>query len=302
MTNSGPQRYAIGADIGGTHITSALVDLNSKTLLEGSLTHQPVDSAGLPKEILPAWTATIRQSMQLVAAPEIAGIGIAMPGPFDYENGISWIRGTAKFDHLYGMNIKKALAASLDLPTESIAFMNDANCFLFGESWVTEQEYHSVIGITLGTGFGAAFYKDRQMVSTGKGVPPDAEFFPIPYLDGMSEDYISARGIIKDYHQRGGEPVTGVKTIAERAMEKEAKALAAFEDFGTKLGDFLGYWLREFEAEALIIGGNISRSADLFLPAFYEALQKQQTRVKVIQSRLLDKAGILGAARQFERP
>ena len=39
----------------------------------------------------------------------IGGIGIAIPGPFDYGNGISLIKDLEKYESLYGTNIKETL-------------------------------------------------------------------------------------------------------------------------------------------------------------------------------------------------
>ena len=122
--------YAIGVDIGGTHITSSVVDLSQKQLVVDTLHHQMVDASASPEPILDTWAATIRQSMDCVPGGALAGVGIAMPGPFDYENGISRIRGLAKYEQLYGYNVKEALMKRLELPSNKIQFMNDANCFL----------------------------------------------------------------------------------------------------------------------------------------------------------------------------
>ena len=193
------KKYAIGVDIGGTHITSAAVDLEKKMFVADSLFHHKVNAHDQPDPILTVWASTIQKSIKCVREDQLAGVGIAMPGPFDYKNGISKIKGVAKYESLFDLNIKQAFQKRLNLSGEKIRFMNDANCFLFGESWVTKEAYQKIIGITIGTGFGAAFLQDRQIVSKGKGVPPDAEFFPIPFLEGLSEDYISSRGMIKKY-------------------------------------------------------------------------------------------------------
>ena len=39
---------------------------------------------------------------------EVKAIGIAIPGPFDYVNGICLIKGVAKYENLYGFNIADA--------------------------------------------------------------------------------------------------------------------------------------------------------------------------------------------------
>lgn len=291
--------YAIGADIGGTHITSAMVNLVEKRIVSDSIFHQRVDASGWPSAVVPVWAATLKKSMALVPEGQLAGVGLAMPGPFDYKNGVSQITGLTKYERLFGLNVKHALSTQLGLEMDVVRLMNDANCFLFGESWLTQKAYKSIVGITLGTGFGAAFFKNGQIVETGKGVPPNAEFFPIPFKGETIEDYISSRGILRSYKEETGIQLPGVKEVAKLAAQGKEAALAVMSAFGATLGNFLGDWLREFEAEALIIGGNISQAHTMFLPTFEKVLQKQGLKVDVIISQLLDEAGILGAGRLF---
>ena len=292
-------RYAVGADIGGTHITSALVDLEKKEILPGSDFHQKVDAAGWPSKVIPTWGDILKKSMEVVPSEHLAGVGLAIPGPFDYENGISQITGLTKYERLFGLNVKHALGQYLGLDMERIRLMNDANCFLYGESWITKKDYQRVIGITLGTGFGAAFLSDAQIVQSGPGVPPNAEFFPIPFRGETAEDYISSRGILRLYKKETGIQLGGVKDVATRAGEGELFALTVLKEFGDTLGAFIGSWLKDFGAEALIIGGNISRAHSYFLSALEASLLKQGVDVDLIISQLLDQAGILGAGRLF---
>jgi glucokinase len=56
-------------------------------------------------------------------------IGFAMPGPFDYEKGISWLNGNAKYETLYGYDLKLLLAEHLGVYKENIYFINDAAAF-----------------------------------------------------------------------------------------------------------------------------------------------------------------------------
>lgn len=291
--------YAIGADIGGTHITSAVVNLAEKSILSGSVFHQKVNAGDWPSAVIPVWAATLKKSIAQVPDGQLAGVGLAMPGPFDYDNGVSQITGLTKYERLFGLNVKHALSEELNLEMDAVRLMNDANSFLFGESWLTEKNYQRIIGITLGTGFGAAFFKDGCIVEAGQGVPPNAEFFPLPFRGATSEDYISSRGILKAYHAKTGNRVEGVREVADLAAQGDAAALAVMAEFGETLGAFLGNWLNDFGAEALIIGGNISRAHAFFIPTFEKVLQSQGLEVDVIISQLLDQAGILGAGRLF---
>ena len=40
-------------------------------------------------------------------------LAFRMPGPFDYVKGISYIRGVAKYENLYGFNIADAVSDEL---------------------------------------------------------------------------------------------------------------------------------------------------------------------------------------------
>src|SRR5690606_9885973 len=127
---------------------------------------------------------------------DLAGIGIAMPGPFDYVNGISLIKGLGKYEALYGMNIKGELKARMMLPQDvPVIFANDAVCFARGEySYGSALGYRRVVALTLGTGLGAAFLEDGRRVDKGPEVPDGGVLYNIPYGNGIAEDCFSTRG------------------------------------------------------------------------------------------------------------
>ncbi|HXB09640.1 MAG TPA: hypothetical protein VNW04_21085, partial [Puia sp.] len=142
------QRLSLGVDIGGTHISAAL--LLDNQLITDTLRRIPVDPRGDAPMLLDTWAGLINAVMGLAPATQnVSGIGIAMPGPFDYLNGISMIRGLDKYESLYGINIREALrerlaapgsttpvsgTQSLAAPTIPISFGNDAACFGLGEA------------------------------------------------------------------------------------------------------------------------------------------------------------------------
>ena len=109
----------VGVDIGGSHITAAQVDIKTSEVVESTRMRRSVNSGQGASSIIGQWCEVIREAW---GAPVNASkkIGIAMPGPFDYQNGISFIKGQNKYDLLYGLNIKELLAASLNLKVENI--------------------------------------------------------------------------------------------------------------------------------------------------------------------------------------
>ena len=77
-------------DVGGTFIKSGLISADG-TLLDGSQQTVPIDSNGTKEKICNSLTAAVAQGIALSRyfgyAP--AGVGICMPGPFNYITGVS---------------------------------------------------------------------------------------------------------------------------------------------------------------------------------------------------------------------
>lgn len=289
------KRYVIGADIGGSHITAALVDLSGGAVVEDCKFKEPVKAAAGAGEIITRWTACISRVFA-AANTEVAAIGIAMPGPFDYPGGISLIKGVAKYESLYGMNIREKLKASLEF-SKGIYFENDASCFALGEAWTGEGAGCSrMVAVTLGTGLGGTFLINNEIVHKGKGVPPEGYIYHLPYKAGIAEDYISSRWLLNEYHQRSGQRLGEVKSMAELAEKLDPVALALFRELGEALGEVLAPWLSDFDAERIVIGGNIRKAHPYFLPALQACLQKNNIKTSVHISCRGENSALSGAA------
>src|SRR5512147_2288322 len=103
------QNIAIGADIGGSHISCAAVDLEAGKVLRDTFSERAVNNEAQATEIISGWASCLRDVLNRIPAENIKGIGFAMPGPFDYVNGICLIKGVAKYENLYGFNIADAV-------------------------------------------------------------------------------------------------------------------------------------------------------------------------------------------------
>ncbi len=253
-----PTGIGLGVDIGGTHISAALTQ--DGHILPQTYQRTSIDPAASASIVLDTLAGLIR-TVQAAADQPLDNIGIAMPGPFDYPNGISMIQGLNKYEHLYGLNIREALyerladAAGKQTP---IRFANDAACFGLGAAVSDEGRQHKkIIAITLGTGFGACFIDNQHLVTGGIGVPPNGYLYDIPFKDGIAEDYISTRWLLNAY------PANDVRQLAQLA-KSDVKAAAVLEQFGVHLGALLTPWILRFEADAVIIGGSIARAYALF--------------------------------------
>ncbi len=273
-------------DIGGSHIGASLCNLETLQL-------EQTGSAPLPSN--PASEEFIqilsRLGRSLSGAAEIAGTSLAFPGPFDYEAGIS--RMEHKLVALNGVDLKFALAAELGLQPIQIRFLNDAAAALLGEVGAGAAIGVSrVVVLTLGTGIGSGFAVDGKIATEADGAPPDGEVWNLPFRGVTVEELISTRAIQKDYQERTGKEASVASIAAEAATNPDARAV--FTHFGKHLGLFIEEMLEPFAPQIIVLGGGISQSSPLFLPAAEAEIHIPGLRI--VPSTLLDKAALVGAA------
>ncbi len=294
MIKSEISNYAVGVDIGGSHISSAVIDLKNETILQGTLSEREVDNSAEANEIINMWAMTISESVQKGNLP-IKGIGIAMPGPFDYANGISLINGVQKFENLYGLNIEEALQLSLNLKLP-IRFMNDASAFAVGEAFSgSGKGLTKMIAITLGTGFGSAFLENGLPIIDREDVPEIGCFYHLPYNGGIADEFFSTRWFLTRYKELTGKELIGVKDLVE-LVDSDYVVKKLFDEFGVDLALFLLPWLNKFQPEVLVIGGNIAKAWHLFKTPFLQTLEKENLNIVIEISKLKENAALLGSA------
>ena len=274
-------------DVGGSHVSAGLCDLQGLQVIQAS-------SAPLPAVVSFDGFVDLLYTLGREAAGaerNVAGAALAVPGPFDCEAGVSLMQH--KLESLYGKDLRGALAARFGWAPEQLRFLNDASAFLLGEvSAGSVRGAKRAAGLTLGTGIGSAFALDGHAVTDGKGVPPGGEIWNIPYGDGTVEDLISTRALKAEYLARTGKDEEVVNIAA--AAKTDANARQVFESFGLHLGQVLRDVIAPFHPEMVVVGGGISRSAELFLPIAQK--QIDDLGIRVVTSSLLDQAALVGAA------
>lgn len=282
-----------GIDIGGSHITAGLIDLSTGAIIKDIIVRKRVNRYGTAEEILTTWCNAVRE---LWEQSGITGsrLGFAMPGPFDYKKGISLIKGFDKYDAVYQMNIREELCNRLGLTADQILFRNDAEAFLEGEVLFGAARAHAhAIGITLGTGLGSARHHE--------GVTTDAELSVLPYKGERIEDFVSTRGIIRNYERVSGIRLSDVRQIAD-LVNTDPHAREAFRLFETDLTWFLREFIQRDQPEVLVVGGNIANSWHLFSEALMKNLSATVSKMPVIRMAALgEHAALIGGAGCFIR-
>ncbi|RDY60869.1 ROK family protein [Flagellimonas nanhaiensis] len=295
------KRYVIGADIGGSHICAAVVDVEKYTILEDTFISEHVDNTQSKAGIIKQWSEVFNKVLDK-KENGVIGLACAIPGPFNYSEGIAKYPEGFKFSELNGVKIEDELSPLLASETTlPIKFLNDATSFAVGvaRSNPTIKDKRTLC-ITLGTGLGAGFVDKRLPVLSGPTVPPNGCLWNLEWDEGMADDYFSTRGIIKLYADLGGEKIVGAKELADR-IDTDPLAVKTFEVFGENLAQFLTPYLKTFKADALVMGGSISKAFSFFGPSCVAKLEANGVQLEVLVSNIMEKGAILGCTCVFEQ-
>lgn len=218
-----------------------------------------INSAGTREEIC----SSLREA---VAGHNV--VRAAIPGPSNYKEGIFLMKH--KFASVYGVKFSELTGAS------DCRFIHDVNCMLLGEiTGGNGRGYDNVAMVALGTGLGFSISVGGNILENEMGSPLIA-IYNRPFKDGWLEDYASKRGVLKLYGEKGGvvTDTLTVKDVADRAHAGEEAAVAAFRTMGETIGETIAPIMKEYAIGCLLLGGQISRSADLFAPAIREKLEQ----------------------------
>ena len=284
----------IGIDIGGSHITAAIIDVEHPKAKPVSIIRKEIDTKGAGREIIEAISACILE----IAADNhpVTAIGIAFPGPFDYQKGVSRIAELGgKFQHIFGLHVAQALKDGCSLPDTDFYFENDAHCFAAGAANLYHVNKKRSLFLTLGTGFGSSFMEDGVVLSHHPSIPASGALYGEKFKDSIADDYFSTRWILNQYQAVSNTEAQSVKDMAESGS---AAAVSVFNNFGSNLGNFLLPWLQQFACEVLVIGGNIAKAETLFHAALIRELNLLEHLPEIIYCGDTEACILKGAALQ----
>ena len=269
----------VGVDLGGTNFKAGSVS-DGEILKEVA---NPVHRDNTKDELIHILYKTI----DLLITPDVKAIGVGIPGVLDPNSGI--IYDILNLPNWKEVPLRMLLEERYHLP---VFLNNDANCFAKGEKiYGRGKPYSNFVGLSIGTGLGMGVIINNKLyngVFCGAG-----EIGMVSYKDSIVEYYASSLFFEREYNQ-------DTKFMSDLAFQGDAEALKAFSEFGTHLGNAINNILYVYAPEAIIIGGSISKSYDLFKAAMQEAIATfaYQKQIEHLKIELSDLGGIaiLGAA------
>lgn len=217
----------------------------------------PIDSAGSREQIV----AALRE-----AVGDASRVAVAIPGPFDYAGGVFLMKH--KFAAVYG----DSFAQLAGRPDAEFRFIHDVNGMLLGALHNPDfAKYRRVALITIGTGLGFAVGVDGVPQSNAAGSPA-VPLYNRPYRDGIAEDFVSKRGIMRTWSQITGKAWPEGQTVKDIAGTEAGREVFALT--GNYLGEVAAPLLEEMNIECLLLGGQISKSFRLMEGTLKAELEK----------------------------
>lgn len=271
-------KNVIGIDLGGTSIDCGRIE---EARIAGHLTTATQGHIGGQKTL-----DLLKSLIAELITEETEAVGIGVPSVVDRDKGIVYnVQNIAGWDEVH---LKEAIEAEFGIP---VFVDNDANCFAYGEKiYGKGQRFRNFVGVTLGTGLGAGIIQDHRLLSDancGSG-----EFGEIPYMGTRLEEFCGSRFFPATAGLSG-------KKLAEKARNGEEAALKVFDEYGKHLAYLVKIIVLVLDPQAIIFGGSIARSFDLFKNAILGGLSdfpypKSIERLEIMASGQKD-IGILGA-------
>lgn len=291
-------------DVGGGHVTAGVV-------VDGRLVDErrtALDPHARRDDLLDRLTAPASDAARAsfsAGRPAPTRWVVALPGPFDYDAGCGSFEGVDKFAALSGVDLRASFAEALGTSPASVRFVNDAVAYAVGE-WSSGAGARAdrMICLTLGTGVGSAFLVDGRPVTDGAGVPLDGNVHTLSVGGRPLEETVSTPALRAGYRRRTGDDLT-VEQICDLARAGDPAASEIVTATFTALGEALRPCVDGFAAEAVVVGGGVSRSWDVigspFTTGLGQGVPGSARGLTVVPGTLGDHAPLLGAVSWAEQ-
>ncbi len=294
----------VGVDMGGTKLYGAVSDLGGNIVDEVNVARHGTsgeDSFNYLTALIDRLLASPRVDVQ-----RVRGIGVGAPGVTLHKEGIvTW----AYTLHWENYPLKAKLAERYALP---ITVDNDVNLAALGELWFgAGQNVQDMILVALGTGIGAgviidgALYRGSKEASGEIGnMIPGREFLGKNYQDfGALERVASGTGIADRAREllKSKLPPEQLadlmaEDVFEAARKGEAWAWAIINETVDYLTIAIVNLVAAFDPELVVLGGGVSRSADLLIAPIMTRLSGAiPNPPKLVVSNLGLQATVMGA-------
>ena len=298
----------IGIDIGGSHISSGIVEKDGKLI--GKETEDiNVSKLENEDEIKKFIIKIINQEIKFLLEryeynlSEITKIGIAIPG----DTKDNFIRNVVNL-HIKNFDIIESMKENYKC---EIKVKNDGKCAGIAEKkYGNLQGYSDAIFLCIGTGVGSAVFMNEKLLE-----PKQATGFELGHIiinkngkdcncgnKGCFETYACMKRFKRNAIQKLKLPQSieaGQVQYYIRENIDKTEVNNFVNDYLDNVAIGISNIINIFEPEAIAFGGSFSFYSDIFMPMLNEKIEKMKfnknTKTKLIPAKFKNDAGIIGA-------
>ena len=293
--------YAIGIDLGGTYIKSAVIDSKGKIVKQYKTESFSNVS---PQKVIKQIEKCITE-LKKGYNKKLLGIGIGAPGIV--TKGV--VKYPPNFKKWKVVSLKKHFEKKFKFETE---VDNDANCAGLAElKFGYGRKYKNFIFLTLGTGIGGAIVIDGNLFRGEQNGAGEFGMMSInfegPYCLGGNygavEAYLGRNYFLeneKSMKSKLGRKID-FEDIQKLAAKNNKTAKELFKKYGFYLGIGLANYFNLMDTRTAILGGGISNAYKFFIGECNKTIKERsiktiRSKFRVLKSSINNNSGVLGAA------
>lgn len=298
---------SVGIDFGGTSVKLGVC--RGGELLT---TDAPIPTADFAGPAALIGEMANRMAKLRETYPDIAAIGVGVPGLVDFDRGfVHILTNVPGWKHV---PLKTILGDSTGLP---VVVENDANAMAYAEfRYGAASGLKNVVALTMGTGIGGGLILNGQLYR-GSGCAAGEIGQMSIHFDGKAGHYGNL-GALEKY--------TGNKEIAEHAVQRYAEAniqktieqcspkhiadaATAGDEIARQIWEEIADWLGTslssiawlLNPDAFVIGGGVAQAGDLIFDPLKRKVQSMLSTVvwenlKILPAKFSNESGIIGNA------
>ncbi len=305
--------YAIGVDLGGSHLAVGLVDPLGKTL---ELKEVKIDNLAPPEITLEITAKTIQEVWK--NRSEVCGVGMGLPGNHDHVRGICHF--SPNFPSWHEVEVTPYLSRVLKLP---VYMLNDVRVATLGEfHFGAGKKVKNLVMMAIGTGIGGGIIINGQLLIGAQEAAGEIGHMTIitngPLCNCGNRGCLEALASGPAISSRGAEAILrgqsaklrdkiksldelNAKVIADLAALGDDACKRILEEAGEAIGIGIASLAVTLNPELFIVGGGVAQTGKPLFAAIQAGLNKHvhifpSSSVSIVPASLGVRAGLVGAA------
>jgi glucokinase len=306
----------IGLDMGGTKMLATVLDEEFREVASAKV-RTPIGAGN--KETMLAIAAIVLEALEIagLAPPDVAGLGIAVPGPINHERGhVIAMPNVAMHDYPLRDRLQDELGMRVVLE-------NDVNAGTYGEfiAGAAKNAQH-VVGVFPGTGVGGGIIVDGKLYRGRHGKAGEVGHMIVDAggprcgcgkrgcLEAVSSKtaiakelvHLAMTGQAPSVLERAGTDIGKVKSsVIKKALNSDGEAV---EEVVQRAAWFLGLGIGSlvdiFDPDVVVVGGGLAEKLGKTYLDWVEASMREhsmiESDVELVMAGLGDDSVVIGAA------